>query len=73
MDLGLVNSFTQMKQVENLSKVQVAVAKKVMDVDKMNGAAALKLLDAATNSSSMAGDALAASATGLGGNVDVYA
>ena len=73
MDLGLVNSVVQMKQAQNLSKVQVAVAKKVMDVDKMNGAAAIELLDAATHNTSLAGDALAASATGLGGNVDVYA
>lgn len=73
MDMGLVNSAVQFKQAENLSKVQIAVAKKVMDVGKANGAAMLQLLDAATQNTSMAGDALVASATGLGGNVDIYA
>lgn len=73
MDMGLVNSAVHLKQAENLGKVQIAVAKKVMDVQKDNGAAALKLLDAATENVSMAGDVLVASATGLGGNVDIYA
>lgn len=73
MDMDIVNSAVQMRQAQNLSKIQVAVAKKVMDVDKMNGAAALKLLAAASNTTSMAGDAMVASATGLGGEVDVYA
>lgn len=73
MDTGLVNMAVGMKQAETVSRVQMAVAKKVMDADKMNGAAAIKLLNAATNASSQAGDALVASATGLGGEIDTYA
>jgi hypothetical protein len=56
-----------------MSRVQVAVAKKLMDVDKMNGAAALKLLEAASQNTVRSGDALAAAATGLGGAIDTYA
>jgi hypothetical protein len=73
MDTGLVNMAIGMKQAETMSRVQVAVAKKVMDVDKMNGAAALQLLNAASNGVAKAGDALVASATGLGGSLDTYA
>lgn len=73
MDTSLVNAAIGIKQAETMSRVQVAVAKKMMDVDKMNGAAALKLLNAATQGSVKAGDALAAAATGLGGQVDAYA
>lgn len=68
-----MNAAIGIKQAETMSRVQMAVAKKMMDVDKMNGAAALKLLDAASQSGFKAGDALAAAATGLGGEVDTYA
>jgi hypothetical protein len=73
MDMNLVNAAVGMKQAETMSRVQFAVAKKMMDVDKMNGAAALKLLDAASQGTMKAGDALAAAATGLGGELDTYA
>lgn len=72
MDTNLMNMAVGIKQAETLSRVQVAVAKKMMDVEKMNGAAALKLLEAASQSSVKAGDALAAAATGLGGSIDTY-
>jgi Putative motility protein len=73
MDTQLVNAAVGMKQAETMSRIQVAVAKKVMDVDKMNGAAALKLLDAASQGVAQKGDALVAAATGLGGEIDTYA
>ena len=73
MDLNLVNSIVGLKQAQNLSAVQVAVAKKVMDTDRANGQAALKLLDAASRGPATAGDALVAAATGLGTHVDTYA
>lgn len=72
MDTNLMNMAVGIKQAETLSRVKVAVAKKMMDVEKMNGAAALKLLEAASQSSVKAGDALAAAATGLGGSIDTY-
>lgn len=73
MDTNMVNAAVGMKQAETMSRVQVAVAKKMMDVEQMNGAAALKLLEAASSGTMKAGDALAAAATGLGGQVDMYA
>ena len=56
-----------------MSRVQIAVARKVMENQRMNGAAALKLLDAAANGFAAKGDALVAAATGLGGSLDTYA
>jgi hypothetical protein len=73
MDTSLVNAAVGIKQAETLSRIQVAVAKKIMDVDKMNGSAALQLINAATQTSVQAGDRLAAAATGLGSQVDTYA
>ena len=55
-----------------MSKVQVAVAQKVMDNQKMQGAAAIELLNAAAQGVSKAGDELVAAATGLGSQLDMY-
>jgi hypothetical protein len=71
--MDLVNAAIGIKQAETMSQVQMAVAKKVMDTDRANGDAVLKLLSAATGGASQAGDALVASATGLGGEIDTYA
>jgi hypothetical protein len=73
MDMGMVDAAVGLKQAETMSRVQMAVAKKVMQADKANGAAVLKLLEAASGGASQAGDALVASATGLGGEIDTYA
>ena len=70
--MDLVNSISGLQQAQTLSQVQVAVATKVMDVTKMEGAGALELLRSAFGGSSQAGDALAAAATGLGGRIDTY-
>jgi hypothetical protein len=61
------------KQAQIASRVQYAVAGKVLDSQKMEGAAALKLLSAASSGVAKAGDAMVAAATGLGGAVDTYA
>jgi hypothetical protein len=71
--MDLVNALVGMKQASLASQVQVRVAAKIMDAQKMNAAAALKLLDAANVGVARAGDELVAAATGLGGEVDVYA
>ncbi len=68
MDMGLVQSFSAMKQSEYASKVQFAVAKKMLDSQELAGQAALKLLESAAT----AGDAYVAAATGLGKSLDVY-
>ena len=61
-----------MQQAKLASQVQYAVAAKSMDVQRMEGAAAVQLIQAATTGASRAGDALVAAATGLGGSLDVY-
>ena len=54
------------------SKIDYAVAKKVLDNQEMQGASALKLIAAASKGFDQAGDQLVAAATGLGGSVDTY-
>jgi len=71
--MDLVNAIVGMKQASITSQVQMRVAAKIMDAQRMNGAAALKLLDAANVGAARAGDELVAAATGLGGELDVYA
>jgi hypothetical protein len=69
----LTNSIIGINQAATMSKIQFAVAKKVMDTEQGEGQAAIELLQAATQGSSQAGDALAAAATGLGGQLDITA
>ena len=49
------------------------VARKILDNQQMQGAAAVKLIEAASRGVTTAGDSLVAAATGLGGCVDTYA
>jgi hypothetical protein len=69
----LTNGIIAFKQAETMSKVQYAVARKMMDNQQMQGAAVLKLIDAATEGINKSGDSLVAAATGLGGEIDTYA
>jgi hypothetical protein len=73
LDMDLVNAAVGMKQAETTAQIQYAVAKKMMDMQKVEGAAIMKLLDAASQQAVQAGDALVAAATGLGAEVDTYA
>ena len=57
---------------ETTSRIQYAVARKLLDVQKSQGAAAVQLIEAAGEISAKAGDALVAAATGLGGTLDTY-
>ena len=70
--MDLVSGIVNFKQAQLASKVQYAVAGKILDQQEQNGAAVLKLLDAASMNSSKAGDSLVAAATGLGGAIDTY-
>lgn len=70
--MDLVSSVVNFKQAQLASKVQFAVAGKILDQQKSNGAAVLKLLEAASTNAGRAGDQLVAAATGLGGEIDVY-
>ncbi len=69
----MVNALTNLKTAEIYSQINVRVARKILDAQKMEGAAALKLLESASAGVVKAGDALVAAATGLGGQLDVRA
>ncbi len=71
MDLtaGIVN----VKQAQVMGQVQMRVARKMMDMQEMQGAAMVSLIDAAGKVAAAAGDSLVAAATGLGGTLDTYA
>jgi hypothetical protein len=71
--MDLVSSISGLQQAKVAGQIQTAVAKKVLDQQKSDGAAAIQLLEAASKGVGSAGDELVAAATGLGGNVDTYA
>ena len=71
--MDLVSTFTGMQQAKLASQVQYAVAGKVLDQQRSDGAAAVQLIEAATAGANRAGDQLVAAATGLGGTLDVRA
>jgi hypothetical protein len=71
--MDLVNGVVALKQAETMSRVQYAVAGKIMDTQRQQGAAVVKLIDAASKGVQQAGDALVAQATGLGSEIDTYA
>ena len=67
-----MNVASGIQQAKVMGQVQVAVAKKAMDTQRMQGAAAIQLLQAAAKTGAGAGDELVAAATGLGGSLDTY-
>ena len=69
----IVSGAINFQQATEMSSVQYAVARKMMDNQEMQGAAMIKLINAAANGPAQAGDALVAAATGLGGELDVTA
>ena len=71
MKMDLVSSISGLQQAQVVSQVQYAVAGKILDQQRSDGAAAIKLIEAATAGANKAGDQLVAAATGLGGLIDV--
>ena len=69
--MDLVGAISSLQTSKILGQVQLRVAKKILDDQKLEGSAAVKLIQAATEGVSKAGDALAAQATGIGGLLDV--
>jgi hypothetical protein len=70
--MDLVNAVSGLQQAKVIGQVQVAVAGKILDMEKMNGNAAVQLIQAASGGVNKAGDQLVAAATGLGGSLDTY-
>jgi hypothetical protein len=70
--MDLVNGIVNFKQAELGSRVQFAVAKKILNQQELQGAAAVKLIQSAARVGAQAGDELVAAATGLGSQFDAY-
>ncbi len=71
--MDMVASAINFKQAEIASRVQYAVAAKILNQQEQVGASVIKLIDAAGKGFAQAGDSLVAAATGLGGSLDTYA
>ena len=71
--MDLTAGIIGMKQAQMMGQVQMRVARKMLDMQEMQGAAAVKLIEAAGKVATAAGDSLVAAATGLGGSLDTYA
>lgn len=70
--MDLVNGVIAFKQAELASRVQYAVAAKILDQQQQTGNAVLKLLEAANQGMTRAADPLMTAATGLGAQLDTY-
>ena len=70
--MDLTAALTNFHSARTLSAVQIRVARKAMDMQELQGAAMVKLIEAAGQVAAKAGDSLLAAATGLGGEVDIY-
>jgi hypothetical protein len=68
--MDLINGMLGLQQANVMSQVQLGVARKILDQQEMQGAAAIKLIEAAGKVG--AGDPMVAAATGLGGTIDTY-
>jgi len=70
--MDLTAAITNFQHAKTMSGVQMRIARKVLDMQEFQGAAAIKLIEAAAETATFAGDALAAASTGLGGQIDTY-
>ena len=71
--MDLTTAITDFQQAKVMSGIQTRVARKMLDIQEFQGAAAVKLIEAAGKTSAQAGDALTTAAIGLGGEIDTYA
>jgi hypothetical protein len=71
--MDLTTAITNFQQAKVMSGVQIQVARKILDMQEFQGAAVVKLIQAAGATAAGAGDELVAAATGVGGNLDAYA
>jgi len=71
--MDLVAGLSNLQQASTLGQIQIAVAKKILEVQQQSGSSALQLIEAAGAGVAKAGDQVVAAATGLGGQIDQYA
>ncbi len=70
--MDLTAAVSDFQQAKAIAAVQMKGARKALDVQELQGAAAVKLIEAAGQTAAGAGDALVAAATGLGRSIDTY-
>jgi hypothetical protein len=71
--MDLAAGISGSSQGQTMSAAQAMVLAKSMDLQKMQGQAAVQLIQSASQGGANPGDALAATATGLGGLLDTHA
>ena len=71
--MDLTSAISGLQQAQTLSAVQISIARKILDMQQFQGDAAVKLIQAASQTTSNAGNPLVAAAPGLGGQVDAHA
>jgi hypothetical protein len=70
--MDLTTAISNFQRAGVMSDVQMRVARKMLDVQELQGAAIVRLIEAAGQTASTAGDQMVAAATGLGGQIDVH-
>jgi hypothetical protein len=70
--MDLTTAVSNFQQGTTASAIQTKVARKILDMQEFQGAAVIKLIEAAGQTAAKAGDALVAASTGLGGEIDTY-
>ncbi|MGH7177210.1 MAG: hypothetical protein ACREJC_07515 [Tepidisphaeraceae bacterium] len=70
--MDLVSGIVGLEAAQTASRIQIAVARKILATQRLEGDSAIKLIEAATAGVCRAGDALTAAATGLGSSLDIY-
>jgi hypothetical protein len=70
MTSGLTQAFSDYSRSVAMSRVQYAIARKVLDSQQQAGQAIVGMIRSAGEVASKAGDSLVAQATGLGGLID---
>jgi hypothetical protein len=70
--MDVSSAISGLQQAKTIAAVQMRMARKALDVQKLQGQAAVQLIEAASGNAARAGDELVAAATGLGGGIDTY-
>lgn len=68
--MDLVTAVAGFKHAEVVGRVQIAVAKRLLEMERVRGSSTVQLIEAAGRVVTK-GDELVAAATGLGGRLDV--
>jgi len=66
--MDLTAAITNFQQAKAMSGVQFRIARKILDMQEFEGAAAIKLIEAACKTAAGEG----AASIGLGGQIDTY-